>query len=64
MYLSIKVVESDDIPEHVLELAKAKRQELIENIADLDDEIANAYLDEREITEVELTVCLISCLHF
>jgi elongation factor G len=36
---SIDVIETDDIPESVLELAKEKRTELLEQLAEVDDEI-------------------------
>ena len=35
-----EVVESAEIPEEVAELAKEKRTELIEQLADVDDEMA------------------------
>ncbi|KAF9510879.1 hypothetical protein BS47DRAFT_1406237 [Hydnum rufescens UP504] len=50
----IDVVESDEIPEDVLELAKAKRQELIEALADVDDAIGDLYLAEEEVTTPDL----------
>jgi elongation factor G len=51
---SIDVVESDEIPEDVLELAEAKRQELIEALADVDDAIGDLYLAEEEVTTPDL----------
>lgn len=42
--LSIKVVESDEIPPSVIDLAKEKRAELIEQLAEVDDEIADMVL--------------------
>jgi elongation factor G len=39
---------SDDIDPETLALAKEKRQELIEKLADVDDEIAELFLDEKE----------------
>ena len=50
----IDVVESDEIPEDVVELAKAKRQELIEALADVDDAIGDLYLAEEEVTTADL----------
>ncbi|KAN0078413.1 P-loop containing nucleoside triphosphate hydrolase protein [Tylopilus felleus] len=40
----IKVVESDEIPPSVIDLAKEKRAELIEQLAEVDDEIADMVL--------------------
>ncbi|KAI1000185.1 Elongation factor G [Podosphaera aphanis] len=39
--------ESHEIPESVRELAETKRKEMIEAIADVDDEIAELFLDEK-----------------
>ncbi|KAL5500903.1 MEF1 [Sanghuangporus vaninii] len=49
-----KIVESDEIPAEVIDLAKAKRTELIETLADVDDEIAELYLEEKEPTKEQL----------
>jgi elongation factor G len=43
---SVHVVESDDIPTSVLELATQKRAELIEQLAEVDDEIAEFFLND------------------
>ncbi len=43
-------VRRDDIPEELVEDAKAQREKLVEAIADLDDEIAMAYLEGEEVT--------------
>lgn len=43
--INIKV--SKEIPEELKELAEQKRQELIEKLADVDDEIAEMFLDEQ-----------------
>ena len=40
------VVESDDIPESARQLADEKRRKMIETLADVDDEIAEIFLDE------------------
>ncbi|KAI9826742.1 MAG: hypothetical protein M1819_007287 [Sarea resinae] len=40
--------ESDEIPESVRELAEEKRRVMIETLADVDEEIAEIFLDERE----------------
>lgn len=50
----ISVRETDDIPADLLDLAKAKRSELIEHLADVDDEIAEIFLEEREPSNEEL----------
>lgn len=49
-----EIVESDEIPAEVLELAKEKRQELIETLADVDDEMAELFLEEKEPTVEQL----------
>ncbi|KZO91961.1 putative MEF1-translation elongation factor G, mitochondrial [Calocera viscosa TUFC12733] len=46
----IDVVESDTIPADLVELAQQKRLELIEQLAEVDDEIADLFLSEAEIT--------------
>lgn len=43
---SIDVVESDEIPASVLELAKAKRTELIEQLAEVDEEMGDMIINE------------------
>ncbi|BGP28644.1 Elongation factor G, mitochondrial [Rhodotorula toruloides] len=47
-------VRQDEIPAEYVEAAKAKRAELVETLAEVDDEIADAWLEEREITPVEM----------
>jgi elongation factor G len=42
--------ETDEIPADIVELCKEKRQKLIETLADVDDEIAELFLDEQEPT--------------
>lgn len=49
-----EVVESDIIPPDVVEKAKTKRQELIETLADVDEEIADLFLAEEDIAPVQL----------
>jgi hypothetical protein len=44
------------IPEQFLAAATAKRAELIETLAEVDDEIADAWLEEREISGLEIAV--------
>ena len=55
---SVDVVESDEIPAAVLETAKAKRIELIEQVADVDDTLADLFLNEEPITIPDI-VCAI-----
>jgi len=49
-------IRNDEIPAEYLEAAKVKRAELVEAIAEVDDELTEAWLEEREITPVELGV--------
>ena len=42
------LVESDEIPPDVLSLAQERRQKLVETLADVDEEIAEIFLDEKE----------------
>jgi len=44
------IVEKDEIPADLIEFAKEKRQELIEKLADVDDEMAEIFLEEQEPT--------------
>lgn len=44
------IVESDIIPEDVRLLAEERRAKMIETLADVDDEMAEIFLDEREPT--------------
>lgn len=50
------IVKSGEIPTEFMEAAIAKRAELVETLAEVDDEIADAWLEEREITPEELAV--------
>ncbi|GAA5833983.1 hypothetical protein JCM9279_004182 [Rhodotorula babjevae] len=47
-------IRNDDIPAEYLDSAQAKRAELVEAIAEVDDELTEAWLEEREITPIEL----------
>ena len=47
-------MESDDIPESVLELAKQKRMELIEQLAEVDDEMGEIFLNDQEPSQTQL----------
>ncbi|MCJ1306472.1 Elongation factor G, mitochondrial [Agyrium rufum] len=52
------IVESDDIPAAVKPLAEQRRAMLIEMLADVDDEIAEIFLDERTPTPVQLKAAI------
>ncbi|KAG8933508.1 Elongation factor G, mitochondrial [Tulasnella sp. 418] len=54
----VDIVESDQIPADVLENAQAKRTELIETLAEIDDEIAELYLNEEEVTVSQLVAAI------
>ncbi|KAG8713025.1 Elongation factor G, mitochondrial [Ceratobasidium sp. 394] len=53
-----EVSESDEIPASVLPLAEKKRAELIETLADVDDEIADLFLAEETITPAQLVAAI------
>ena len=50
---SVRFIEKErivgPIPEHMMEQAQEARRNLVEKVADLDDEIAELYLDDQEI---------------
>ena len=48
------ITETDDIPADVKSLALERRKILIETLADVDDEIAEIFLDERTPTEEQI----------
>ncbi|KAI9879713.1 MAG: Elongation factor G, mitochondrial [Pleopsidium flavum] len=48
------ILEKDEIPESVRELAEERRKKMIETLADVDDEIAEIFLDERTPTAEQL----------
>ena len=52
------VRESDDIPESVKALAEEKRLKLIETLADVDDEIAEIFLDEGTPTPLQIKAAI------
>ncbi|KAG1865770.1 P-loop containing nucleoside triphosphate hydrolase protein [Suillus subalutaceus] len=54
----INVVESDDIPESVLDLAKAKRTELLEQLAEVDDEIGELLIMDETPTTAQLVAAI------
>lgn len=49
---------SSEIPADLKELAEEKRQELIEKLADVDDEIAELYLDEKVPTPEQIKAAI------
>ncbi|KAL1407270.1 Elongation factor G, mitochondrial [Vanrija albida] len=49
------VVEKDEIPAELKELAEAKRAELIEHLAEADESLSDKFLMEEEITELDIT---------
>lgn len=50
----LEVVESDEIPAHLRELVDQKRTELIETVADVDDALAEKFINEEPITTDDL----------
>ena len=50
--------ESDEIPPAVRKLAEERRLKLIETLADVDDEIAEIFLEERTPTETQLKAAI------
>lgn len=54
LHRSIDVVESDDIPASVLGLAKEKRTELIGQLAEVDDELGELFLEDIDPTTEQL----------
>ena len=53
-----KEYEERDIPEDMLDFAKAKREEMVEKIAETDDELTMKYLDGEELSIEELKAAL------
>lgn len=53
-----RVRASDTIPHHLRVLAAAKRQTLIEKLADVDDDIAEAFIEEREPTNDQIKAAI------
>ncbi|EFX05471.1 translation elongation factor [Grosmannia clavigera kw1407] len=49
---------TDEIPAELVELAREKRQELIEKLADVDDEMAELFLDEQEPTPAQIKAAI------
>ncbi|KAK0190108.1 elongation factor G mitochondrial [Armillaria mellea] len=53
-YKGIEVIVKDEIPEDLLDLAKEKRAELIEQLAEVDEEIGDLLLVDEEPTHQQL----------
>ena len=52
------IVERDEIPEEVKTLAEERRKIIIETLADVDEEIAEIFLEERTPTEEQITAAV------
>ncbi|PGH10346.1 elongation factor G, mitochondrial [Blastomyces parvus] len=52
------VVEKDEIPEKVKAIAEERRRMLVETLADVDDEIAELFLDEKEPTQEQIKAAI------
>ena len=52
------IVESDDIPASIRQLAEEKRKKLIETLADVDDEIAELFLEEQTPTPEQVKAAI------
>lgn len=52
------VVEKDEIPESIRPVAEERRKKLIEALADVDDEIAEIFLDERTPTQEQIKAAI------
>ena len=52
------IVTKDEIPQDVLGLAQERRAKLIETLADVDEEMANLFLDEVQPTEEQLRAAI------
>ncbi|KAG8907508.1 Elongation factor G, mitochondrial [Tulasnella sp. 403] len=50
-----EIVESDEIPASVLESATTTRAELLEQLAEVDDDLAELYLNEQDITPSDIS---------
>ncbi|OCK83467.1 translation elongation factor G [Lepidopterella palustris CBS 459.81] len=52
------IVEKDEIPADLVDLANEKRAKLIETLADVDDEMAEIFLDERQPTNDQIKAAI------
>jgi elongation factor G len=53
-----RIIRKPEIPEDVKALAQERRAQLIETLADVDDEIANMFLDEIEPTNAQIKAAI------
>jgi elongation factor G len=53
-----KVVVKDEVPADLIEFAKEKREKLIETLADVDDEIAEIFLEEQVPTPEQIKAAI------
>lgn len=55
-FCSEKIV-TEDIPANMEAIASEKRRELIEAVSEVDDKLAEAFLNDEPISSAELEVC-------
>lgn len=55
---SVDIIESDEIPASTLEMATQKRTELIEQLAEVDDEIAELFLNDALPSNTQLAAAI------
>lgn len=53
-----EIVREGEVPSDLREFAQEKRRKLIETLADVDDEIANAFLEERTPSPLEIKAAI------
>jgi len=53
-----RIVREDDVPAHLVEFAQTKRKELIEKVAEVDDQLADIFLADAEPTVEELKAAI------
>lgn len=53
-----EIIREADVPSDLREFAQEKRRKLIETLADVDEEIANAFLEERTPSPVEIKAAI------
>jgi len=52
------VVYKDEIPDHLVQIVQERRAKLIETLADVDDEMAELFLDEIEPNELQIKAAI------
>lgn len=52
------IIQKDEIPPEVKDVAMERRAKLVETLADVDEEVANLFLDEKEPTEQQLKAAI------